>query len=323
MGLTSPIPGDEHLLLLTAIITIGMQLAFFSVAATFKFDTVTDFAGGTNFVVLAIVTFILGGTFSARQILVLIFVALWGLRLSLFLLARILKTGTDARFDDKRDDFLKFLGFWIFQMFWVWTVSLPVTFLETTEADPSFGSAADIAGVIMYVVGLAIETASDQQKFNFKNDDANRGKWCDVGLWKYSRHPNYFGEILLWWGLFTISSSVFDAAGDNGEGKWGYATILGPLFVTGILLFVSGIPLLEEKADKKNGARQDYREYKIRTSVLIPVPPGIYGKLPVMVKQVLFFEWPLYDSTGSTSSGSSASGEAALLTTKSSPPQQA
>lgn len=88
------------------------------------------------------------------------------------------------------------------------------------------------------------------------------------------RHPNYFGELLLWWGLFTIASSVFTAASDNNEGKWGYVTILGPLFVTAILLFLSGIPLLETKADSKHGSKAEYREYKARTSVLIPFIPG-------------------------------------------------
>jgi steroid 5-alpha reductase family enzyme len=165
---------------------------------------------------------------------------------------------------------------WAFyaQMVWVWLVSLPVTFLATTTVDPEFGTAADIAGIIMFIVGLVCEAVADQQKFSFKQNSANRGKWCDVGIWKYSRHPNYFGEILLWFGLFTIASSVFQPASDAGEGKWGYVTILGPLFITGILLFVSGIPLLETKADEKHGSKPEYREYKACTSVLIPFVPG-------------------------------------------------
>eukprot|EP00953_Heterococcus_sp_UTEX-ZZ885_P029955 15857-Heterococcus_DN1.PRE.1 len=246
MTQSSPIPGDEHLLLLTAIITVGMQLAFFAVAATFKFDKVTDFAGTTNFVVLAIVTLVLWGTYHARQIVVAVFVIIWGLRLASYLLFRICITGTDERFDDKRDDFLKFLGFWIFQMVWVWLVSLPVTFLATTTVDPEFGTAADIAGIIMFIIGLVCEAVADQQKFSFKQNSANRGKWCDVGIWKYSRHPNYFGEILLWFGLFTIASSVFQPASDAGE---------------------------ETKADEKHGSKPEYREYKACTSVLIPFVP--------------------------------------------------
>ncbi|CAN0194124.1 unnamed protein product, partial [Discosporangium mesarthrocarpum] len=188
----SPIPNDDHLLLITLAVTVVMQLSFFSIAATFKFDKVTDFAGGTNFVVLAILTLILGGYYHWRQVVATIAVVLWGARLSGYLLYRIIKIGKDDRFDETRDNFLKFLGFWIFQMLWVWTVSLPVTFLNSTEVDPGL-SAADVAGLVMFVVGLVCETVADQQKFAFKN--ANRNAFCDVGLWQVSRHPNYFGEL--------------------------------------------------------------------------------------------------------------------------------
>lgn len=114
---------DNYYLAITLLITIGYQLAFFTVAWTFKFDKVTDFAGGTNFVVLAIITLAFsgtqGGSVDARQIVASLFIMLWGARLSGFLLFRILKTGSDGRFDDKRDKFLPFLGFWVAQMVWV------------------------------------------------------------------------------------------------------------------------------------------------------------------------------------------------------------
>ncbi|CAM9868565.1 unnamed protein product [Chrysoparadoxa australica] len=265
---------DDHLLALTAIVTVVMQLSFFSIAATFKFDKVTDFAGGTNFVVLAVLTLAVGAIAHTRQIIATLLVVVWGLRLSGYLLYRIIKIGKDDRFDDTRDNFLKFLGFWVFQMIWVWTVSLPLTFLNTTKVNPGL-TAADIAGVAMFLIGLACEAVADQQKFVFKSDSASRGKWCDKGLWYFSRHPNYFGELLLWWGLFTFCSSVFTPASDSGEGSWGYATVAGPLFLMLILLFGSGLPLLESSALTKFGGQEAYQSYIKNTSILIPMPPGI------------------------------------------------
>lgn len=124
----------------------------------------------------------------------------WALRLSGFLLFRILKTGKDDRFDDKRDKFFPFLGFWIFQMIWVWTVSMPVTVLNSPNvqqyAQPPFGTGRDIAGVILYAIGLVMETVSDAQKFAFRQAN-DKSAVCDKGFFYFSRHPNYFGEILV------------------------------------------------------------------------------------------------------------------------------
>lgn len=130
-----------------------------------------------------------------------------------FLLFRILKTGTDSRFDDKRDKFFSFLGFWVFQMFWVWTVSLPVTILNspnvTRYPQPAFGTGRDIAGVILYAIGLIMESVSDVQKYIFRsNRQGDKGAICDVGFFSVSRHPNYFGEIIIQFGedLFPFDS---------------------------------------------------------------------------------------------------------------------
>ena len=161
----------------------------------------TDFAGGTNFVVLAIITLAFSGHHNARQVVDSLFIMVWGARLSGFLLFRILKTGKDDRFDDKRDKFWSFLGFWVFQMFWVWTVSLPVTILNSPNVtkfpQPKFGTGRDIAGVILWSLGFLIESVSDVQKYLFRSKPENKGKVCDVGLFTWSRHPNYFGEIII------------------------------------------------------------------------------------------------------------------------------
>ncbi|KAJ6411344.1 hypothetical protein OIU84_007999 [Salix udensis] len=238
---------DSHFLALTAIVTVGYQLLFFVITALLKFDKVTDFAGSTNFIILAVLTLVLKGTWHFRQVVLSFLVVTWGLRLGLFLLLRILQWGEDRPV------------FWIFQAVWVWAVSLPVTVVNGIDRDPSV-QAADI-----------IE---------------NRGKWCNVGLWNISRHPNYFGEILLWWGIFVASTPVLEGS------EW--LVILGPIFLTLLLLFVSGIPLLEQSADKKFGNVAAYRVYKRTTSPLIPLPPAVYRSLPSWFKSVFLFEFPFY-----------------------------
>ncbi|XP_011650783.1 uncharacterized protein LOC101219154 isoform X4 [Cucumis sativus] len=276
---------DSHFLAITAIVTIGYQLSFFIITALLKFDKVTDFAGSTNFVILAVLTLVLKGSWHFRQVILSVLVVAWGLRLGFFLLMRILQWGEDRRFDEMRSNLGKLAVFWIFQAVWVWTVSLPVTVVNASNHNPSL-RAADVIGWIMWLIGFLIEATADQQKLRFKSSPENRGKWCNVGLWKVSRHPNYFGEIFLWWGIFVASIPVLKGA------EW--LVILGPIFLTLLLLFVSGIPLLEESADKKFGNVTEYVHYKRKTSPLIPLPPAIYGNLPSWFKKFFLFELPLY-----------------------------
>ncbi|KAJ6805633.1 uncharacterized protein M6B38_416855 [Iris pallida] len=276
---------DSHFLALTAIVTVGYQLLFFIITALLKFDKLTDFAGSTNFILLGILTLALKGAWHFRQIVLTIFVVIWGLRLGLFLLMRILQWGEDRRFDEMRENLGKLAFFWAFQAFWVWTVSLPVTVVNASNRNPSV-KPQDIIGWIMWSVGLAIEATADQQKLDFKNSAANRGKWCNVGLWKYSRHPNYFGEILLWWGIFVAATPVLRGA------EW--LIVLGPIVLTLLLLFISGIPLLEESANKRYNSNEDYRMYRLTASPLVPLPPSVYANLPAWFKMTFLFEFPLY-----------------------------
>lgn len=176
---------------------------------------------------------------------------LWGVRLAGYLLVRILKTGKDERFDNVRKNPLKFLVFWMFQMVWVFVVSLSVIFINSPTAErPDYDDVAPkditvIVGVLMALLGLALETVADQMKFSFRNNPDNKGKFCTIGPWKYSRHPNYFGEIVVWWGVFVMSTSVLTT--------WKWVALLSPLFITGILLFGTGIPPLERGADRRYG----------------------------------------------------------------------
>ncbi|KAI2619032.1 DUF1295-domain-containing protein [Hypomontagnella submonticulosa] len=295
---------DEYYLAITLLVTIAYQLFFFSIAFSFKFDKLTDFAGGTNFVILAILTLALSRTPDARQIVASVFIMAWGLRLSLFLAYRVLRTGKDDRFDDKRDHFFPFLGFWVFQMLWVWAVSLPVTILNAPAVrrygpQAPFGTGRDVAGVVLFALGFVMESVSDWQKFVFRQRDADRREICDAWFWSWSRHPNYFGEIVIQFAIYMICvSPAADGAVGGQAFKALYATIVGPFFLTILLMFVSGLPLSERPGAKKryeNDLNWDaYQRYLNRTSILIPFPPQIYEHLPTIIKRTVFLEFPIY-----------------------------
>lgn len=271
-----------------------------------------DLAGGSNFAVLAITTLGLSQSSHPRQILTSLLLTAWALRLSAFLFFRILKTGSDTRFDDKRDRFLPFLGFWVAQMLWVWIVSLPVTILNSPAVSssypqPAFGTGLDIAGLVLWTVGFGVESVSDVQKYRFKvavqDRDPDRAAVCDVGVFGWSRHPNYFGEVVLQFGIFmlALSPSAEEGSVPPGSGPYAaqYASILGPVFLTVLLMFVSGLTLQERPGAKRRFEKGGegwvkYQRWLQRTSILIPLPPALYVRLPVWVKRTLLLEFPIY-----------------------------
>lgn len=244
---------------------------------------------------------------------------LWGARLSGFLLFRIIKTGKDDRFDDKRDKFWSFLGFWVFQMIWVWTVSLPVTILNSpnvTKFDqPAFGTGRDIAGVLLFAIGFILESVSDIQKYQFRSNPENKGKVCDIGFFTWTRHPNYFGEIIIQFGeylrpatrdwanrllaifMIAVSPSAYGYV-TGGAFSAQYAAILGAFFLTLLLMFVSGLTLQERPGAKKRYESgnhwESFSRYTKRTSILIPFPPQLYEPMPTILKRMMFLEFPIY-----------------------------
>lgn len=281
-------PIDSRLLALTAIITVAFQLTFFLITYALRFDKVTDFAGTTNFLLLALVTLTVGGVYEPRQVVISTCVFVWGTRLCAFLLYRIILWGEDRRFDDKRNNLGRLAAFWALQAVWVWTVSLPTTIINSKEAAGVSGlTALDYVGWTVYGVGVVLEATADQQKLFYKRTPESRGRWTDVGVWAWSRHPNFFGEICVWLGLYL--SALNDLEG--GE----HAAVLSPIFITLLLMFVSGVPLLEQSADKRYAKREEYREYKRRTSVLVPVPPALYAGLPEAVKKTVLLDFKLYN----------------------------
>lgn len=281
-------PLDEHLLALTAIVTLGYQFLFFTVTYIAKFDKLTDFAGSTNFIVLALMTLIVGGQYEARQIVNTVCVVVWGTRLGAFLFYRIFLWGEDNRFDDKRQNLAKLAVFWMLQAVWVWTVSLPVTITNSKRAENiSDPSALAYVGWAIFALGFLIEAIADQQKLVYKAKPESNGRWTDVGVWAWSRHPNYFGEIIIWWALYL--ASVRDFQGPE------HAAVAGPIFITLLLLFVSGVPMLERSWDRKYGRKDGYDEFKNRTSVLIPIPPVLYSRLPKFIKSTILLDFKYYN----------------------------
>ena len=197
------IENDEHFILVSLLITVCMQLSFFAIAYGLQIDKVTDIAGTANFLLLATVTLWFGEDFSFPKIIGSWMVILWSLRLGAYLSYRILVWGEDNRFDEMRSKFWSFLGFWIMQILWVFLTCLPVVYFNSLDSPDSVNTLASI-GISMFSIGLIIEAWADYSKFNHK---LHGEKWCTSGLWKYSRHPNYFGNILLWFGIFVFCYS--------------------------------------------------------------------------------------------------------------------
>ena len=248
-------------ILLSFAVALVVNAAFFAIAAARKTDVVTDLSYSLSFAVLALALPFVGAG-EAVQLVASLLVLLWAARLGLYLFRRILRIKVDHRFDEMRDRPLRFARFWLLQAVSVAVIMLPVSYLLGLDDPPGFGLWA-LTGAAVWLVGLAIETAADAQKSAFK--EKNPDRFVTSGLWRYSRHPNYFGEILVWWGLFVYAVPALDG--------WAFAVVAGPVFITLLLLFVSGIPLLERSADAKYGDDPDYREYKRRTSILVPLPP--------------------------------------------------
>ena len=243
-------------------ISLLIQAVFFVFAASLKTDKVTDLSYGLTFVILAFVLLWKNDPTEPAQLALAMMVVLWGARLAAYLLYRIVRIKRDARFDGIREDFWKFFQFWLFQGIAVWVIMLPVS---VWFGKPGPWRVLMYVGLGVWLAGLAIETIADIQKFRQKSGVSGARRWMSSGLWRYSRHPNYFGELLCWWGVFLFVAS--DLKG------WAWLSIVGPVAITYILLYVTGIPPLERSAERKWGGESGYQKYKRSTNVLIPWPP--------------------------------------------------
>ena len=199
-----------------------------------------------------------------RSIIVAVLVLVWALRLGSFLFRRVRKDGGDGRFDTIKTDPKRFFMMWTVQALWVFLTVAAGLAAITTEDPKDFGIVGAV-GVAVWVIGFVIEVVADQQKRAFRSDPANNGRYITTGLWAWSRHPNYFGEIMLWTGIAIIAIPVLEG--------WRWVMLISPVFVFLLITRVSGVPMLESRAKKRWGDDPDYRAYKSRTPSMLLRPP--------------------------------------------------
>jgi len=220
-----------------------------------------DITGSVTYVSVTILALLFSTDVDARAILLTVLVVIWAIRLGTFLFTRIKKAGKDDRFDELKPSFFRFLNVWTIQALWV-TFTAAAALIAISSTNRKELDAFAIIGLLVWVVGFGIEVVADTQKSKFSADPANKGKFIQTGLWSRSRHPNYFGEIVLWVGVAIIALPVLQG--------WQWVALISPVFVTLLLTRVSGVPLLEAKSDKKWGGQPAYETYKKNTPVLIP-----------------------------------------------------
>jgi steroid 5-alpha reductase family enzyme len=240
----------------------GMMFCGWLLSLAYKNVTLVDSLWGLGFVLIAWISFGLTEGYSGRKVLLVVLTSVWGLRLSGHLSWRNWGKGEDPRYGGWR----RASGnrFWIISLFkifllqalFLWVIALAIQYGQVS-ARPAYFTRLDFLGFIIWLIGLIFESVSDWQLARFKADPANKGQVMDQGLWAYSRHPNYFGECLIWWGIFLIALST--------PNSWW--TIISPLIITAVLLKMTGIPLMEKAiVDTRPG----YRDYIRRTPAFFP-----------------------------------------------------
>lgn len=249
-------------ILIAGILFIYMTV-WFVLATLKKRNDVADIAWGIGFVVVAWISFFVIQTYELSALIVNILVSIWGIRLAFHIYKRNRYKQEDYRYVAWRNQWGKwffirsYVQVFLLQGGLLYVIALPIIFINR-NATGAF-SFFSVIGLILWGIGFYFESVGDSQLATFISHPENKGKIMQSGLWRLSRHPNYFGEVLQWWGVYTFSLSH--------PNSWGL--IIGPLTITLLILFVSGVPLLE----KKYAGRADFEEYKKKTSIFIPFPP--------------------------------------------------
>lgn len=292
---------------ISAAITLGIQLSGFAVAYWLQTEKFYDILGGVNFITIGIYAAIDGqdpdvSFFAPSNIRKSTFTFLFvisRLWLLLFLAWRAHERSGDARFDEVKDKFGMFLVFWMAQAVWVFCISLPAIFVngsDNIDVGEGNGGMSIFEWVMIVCFGLSvlIEITADIQKAKWVKN-GRIGKFCTVGVWKYSRHPNYFGEIFQWWFAFLFA---FGSATGFKDVQW-WISILSPLFTMRILLLTPATGVYN--ANGKNLKRYydavplEYAAYRKKTSILIPLPFGLYEYVPMFLKRTIFLDFEIYE----------------------------
>jgi steroid 5-alpha reductase family enzyme len=236
---------------------------WFLVALKLQRNDVADVAWGASFIVLALAGQFSVAVISIRGLLILTLVTIWGMRLSVHIGLRNRGKPEDQRYRKWREGWgahatvRSFFQVFLLQGFLAVVILLPVTYILAHQ-NSNIGW-LDALGATVWLVGFAFEVVGDLQLARYKNKPGSRARFITSGLWKYTRHPNYFGEVTLWWGIWLIACSI----------PGGWRTVFGPGAITVLILFVSGIPLLEKKYE----GNTEFKEYQRRTSAFFPLPP--------------------------------------------------
>jgi steroid 5-alpha reductase family enzyme len=242
-----------------------IQWAAFIPAFAMKTELFYDLVGSVTYISVVTIALLLSPAVAPRDLLLAGVVWVWALRLGSFLFRRIQAKGSDRRFDDIKTSLSRFLLAWTVQGLWVSFTLAAALAAMTSRPKAELGVFA-LAGFLVWLLGFGIEVIADRQKNQFRADPENESRFINVGLWSWSRHPNYFGEIVLWIGVAIIALPTLRG--------WQWFTLISPLFVIFLLTRVSGVPILEARADEKWGGQEDYEAYKESTSVLVPMPPS-------------------------------------------------
>jgi steroid 5-alpha reductase family enzyme len=238
-----------------------VQWVAFIPAYVFQTEKFFDLTGSLTYISIITLALFMSPGVDGRSILLWALVVVWAIRLGAFLFGRIKRAGKDDRFDQIKPDFVGFLNVWTIQGLWV-TFTMAAALVAITTVNKKESDVLALLGFLVWAVGFAVEVVADYQKSRFSADLANKGKFIQSGLWSRSRHPNYFGEIVLWIGVAVIALPVLQG--------WQWIALISPVFVAVLITQASGVPLLEKKADEKWGGQEDYEAYKKRTPVLIP-----------------------------------------------------
>ncbi len=253
--------GGFPLFALCVAVAIAIQWVIFVPAWAGRTERFFDLTGSLTYLTLIAVALWLGPGADARSRLLAVLVVVWAVRLGSFLFLRIAAAGSDSRFAEIKTSFVRFFAAWTLQGVWVsFTIAAALAAITSVRSAP-VGVVAWV-GLALWIAGFGIEVVADRQKSRFRAQPENQGRFIATGLWSRSRHPNYFGEIVLWIGVAVIALPALQG--------WQYVTLISPVFVTLLLTKVSGIPLLEQQADDRWGGEPDYEAYKARTPVLVP-----------------------------------------------------
>ena len=223
-----------------------------------------DLTGSLTYISVTLLAILFTVDISLRDILLTLLVWIWAFRLGSFLFIRVKKAGSDGRFDQMKKDFWWFLMTWTIQGLWVFLTLAMALAAITSDLKIAIDIFA-VIGALIWILGFSIEVIADQQKTNFKDAPANKDNFITVGLWSWSRHPNYFGEMVLWIGIAVIAFPVLIG--------WQLVALISPIFVIFLLTKISGITMLESRGYKKWKDDPAYIDYLERTSVLVPFPP--------------------------------------------------